>query len=105
MLFFNGKSHKLESVHFGISQKEGKDDFMSPWRFTSSDGRFEMDFRPVFDRQSDLNAMLIRSDSHQVFGLFQGKAVFDTVPCWKSAIFPVSRKKYLINGKGENLSF
>ena len=77
MLFYKGKAHKLEAVHFGIPQKDGKDDFMSPWRFTSSDGRFEMDFQPVLHRSSDANVLLIRSDQHQVFGLFRGKAMLD----------------------------
>ena len=50
---------------------------MSPWTFTSSDGRFEMDFIPVLDRFSDTNVLLIRSWQHQVFGRFSGKAVLD----------------------------
>ena len=77
MLFYDGKAHKLEAVHFGIPQKEGKEDYMSPWRFTSSDGRFEMDFQPILHRSSDTNALVIRSDQHQIFGLFCGKAVLD----------------------------
>ena len=36
-----------------------------------------MDFQPVLHRQSDANALVIRSDQHQVFGLFRGKAVLD----------------------------
>ncbi|HCQ73675.1 MAG TPA: DUF2804 domain-containing protein, partial [Clostridiales bacterium] len=41
------------------------------------DGRFEMDFKPVLDRASCTDALLIKSDQHQVFGLFTGKAVLD----------------------------
>ena len=50
---------------------------MSPWHFTSSDGRFEMDFTPVLDRKSRTSALVIESDQHQVFGRYTGKAVLD----------------------------
>lgn len=78
MLFYDGKAHKLEDVSFNIPRTEdGKDDFMSPWTFTSSDGRFEMDFIPVIDRASNTDFVVLGSDQHQVFGLFSGKAVLD----------------------------
>ncbi|MEF9921413.1 MAG: DUF2804 family protein, partial [Anaerovoracaceae bacterium] len=53
------------------------DDFMSPWTFTSNDGRFEMDFVPIIDRAADSNIGIIRSNQHQVFGLFTGIATLD----------------------------
>ncbi len=77
MLFYNGKAHKLSQVTFNIPQSKGKDDFMSPWTFTSDDGRFEMDFVPVIDRASKTDVGIICSDQHQVFGRFSGKAVLD----------------------------
>ena len=76
-LFYNGRLHKLEQVEFHIPTKKGRDDYMSPWRFTSSDGRFEMDFTPVLDRKSRTSALVIESDQHQVFGRYTGKAVLD----------------------------
>lgn len=77
MLFYDGTAHKLEQLTFLIPQKDGKDDFMSPWKFTSSDGRFEMDFTPVLDRASCTNVGIICSDQHQVFGYFNGTATLD----------------------------
>ena len=77
MLFFNGAGHKLSQVTFNIPQKDGRDDYLSPWTFTSDDGRFEMDFLPILDRKSNTNALLIQSDQHQVFGRYSGKAVLD----------------------------
>lgn len=77
MLFFNGKAHKLDEVTFNIPQKENTDDFLSDWTFTSNDKRFEMKFRPIFDRFADTNALIIRSCQHQVFGLFSGTAILD----------------------------
>ncbi len=75
MLFYKGKAHKLSQVKFNIPGNEK--DFMSPWTFTSDDGRFEMDFVPVLDRAACTDVKLIKSDQHQVFGRFTGKAVLD----------------------------
>ena len=75
MLFYNGKAHKLSQVRFHIPGEEK--DFMAPWTFSSDDGRFEMDFVPVLDRASCTDVKLIKSDQHQVFGRFTGKAVLD----------------------------
>lgn len=98
MLFYGHKAHKLDQVRFHIPMKPKRfrsrggcctaggvevdtvdmiEDYLSPWKFTSNDGRFEMDFLPVIDRHADTNAWLIRSNQHQVFGKFSGKAVLD----------------------------
>ena len=50
---------------------------MSPWTFTSDDGRFEMDFVPIIDRAAKTDIKIICSDLHQVFGRYSGKAVLD----------------------------
>lgn len=73
ILFYDGKAHKLDDVTFHIP----KDDYMKPWKFTSSDGRFEMDFEPVLDRAAKTSALIIETDQHQVFGRMSGKAVLD----------------------------
>lgn len=72
MLFFNNKAHKLDQVKFHIP-----DDYLEPWKFTSSDNRFEMDFVPILDRSDVTNALIIKSDQHQVFGRFTGTAILD----------------------------
>ena len=73
MLFYRGRAHKLERVAFHIHE----DDFLRPWKFTSSDARFEMDFVPILDRHSNDNFLVVRSLQHQVFGRFSGRAVLD----------------------------
>ena len=73
VIFYNGKAHKLDDVTFHIPE----DSYLSPWKFTSSDGRFEMDFEPVLDRAACLDYKLIVSDQHQVFGKMTGKAILD----------------------------
>ena len=77
MLFYGGKAHKLSQVTFHIPQKDGRDDFLAPWTFTSDDGRFEMAFTPVLDRAACTDVKLIKSDQHQVFGRFTGTATLD----------------------------
>jgi hypothetical protein len=57
--------------------KDGKEDYLSPWTFTSDDGRFEMSFSPVMDRSAKIDLRLICSDQHQVFGRFSGAVILD----------------------------
>ena len=73
MLFWNGKAHKLDDVEFVIPESG----YMDTWKFTSSDGRFEMTFEPVLDRAACLDYKVIVSDQHQVFGKMSGRAVLD----------------------------
>ena len=73
VIFYNGKAHKLDDVTFHIPE----DSYLSPWKFTSSDGRFEMDFEPVLDRAACLDYKVIVSDQHQVFGKMTGTAILD----------------------------
>ena len=77
MLFYGGKAHKLSRVAFHIPKRGGRYDYMANWTFTSDDGRFEMDFQPVLDRAACTSAGVLKSDQHQVFGRFTGRAVLD----------------------------
>lgn len=73
MIFYDGVAHKLDDVTFNISPN-----FIDKWTFTSSDGRFEMDFEPIIDRSDYTSAAnIIVTDQHQVFGRMTGKAVLD----------------------------
>jgi len=73
MVFYNNRAHKLDEVTFHIDTSN----YMVPWRFTSNDGRFEMDFEPVVDRASAANFGIIKTDQHQVFGYSTGHVVLD----------------------------
>ena len=78
MVFYDGVAHKLEDVTFNIPRdSKGKDDFMSPWTFSSSDGRFEMDFLPILNRHSNTDVIVIGSNQNQVFGKFSGTIILD----------------------------
>lgn len=73
MLFYNGRAHKLDQIEFHIPP----DDFLKPWRFSSNDGRLELDFVPIIDRHSNTDVLLIKSWQHQVFGRFSGVVLLD----------------------------
>ena len=77
MLFYDGKSHKLDEIVFNIPQKDGQDDYWSPWTFTSNDGRFYMDFTPLIDRYEPFDLKFFAMIPHQVFGYFNGKVSLD----------------------------
>lgn len=73
VLFYDNTAHKLGEVTFHIPE----DDFLKPWKFTSDDGRFEMNFQPIMDRAARLNILVIETDQHQVFGKMSGKGILD----------------------------
>ena len=77
VIFYDGVAHKIDDVTFVIPE----DDYCKPWKFTSSDGRFEMDFEalfePVLDRSALTKAGPLCSDQHQVFGRMSGTTVLD----------------------------
>ncbi len=73
MIFYDGKCHKLDDVTFHIPESG----YTDPWKFSSSDGRFEMDFVPIIDRAAKIDLKFIITDQHQVFGRMSGKAILD----------------------------
>ena len=77
MIFYNGIANKLDDVKFNIPYKDNKLDFMSEWKFTSSDNRVNLTFTPVLDRHAFTTALVISSDQHQVFGKFNGTLILD----------------------------
>ncbi len=78
IIFYDGIGHKFDDISFNIPVDEnGKKQYMKPWTFTSSDGRFEADFIPVLDRTAKIDIKFIVTDQHQVFGRMTGKAILD----------------------------
>jgi hypothetical protein len=72
-IFYKGKIHKLDEITFHMDNN----DYMKPWKFSSNDERFRMDFTPLIDRHSSTNLLLLKSIQHQVFGLYSGEVVLD----------------------------
>lgn len=77
MIFYKGKSHKTNNISFDIPMKDGKEDYLANWTFTTDDGRLDMTFVPIIDRKARIDVKLICTDQHQVFGKFSGVAVLD----------------------------
>jgi len=72
MLFVDDQTYKLEDVKFNIPKTGSKEEFLSPWTFTSKDGVINLTFEPILDRYSNTNILIISSNQHQVFGKFSG---------------------------------
>lgn len=94
MFFYRDQAYKLKDVKFNIPEKKGKYDYLSPWSITSLSGDINVIFKPVLDRFSDSNVLLIRSYQHQVFGLFTGNIKingeeihFENVPGFAERVF------------------
>ncbi|EOQ90047.1 PF10974 family protein [Leptospira yanagawae serovar Saopaulo str. Sao Paulo = ATCC 700523] len=73
VILYDGKIHKLDEVEFIINTN----DYMAPWKFRSNDNRLDLDFKPIVDRNSYMNFLIIKSVQHQVFGTFNGTVVLD----------------------------
>ena len=73
-LFYDGKLHKFGSVDVKTFVK---DRYMEKWVFESEDGRFNLTLTPTLDHHSDLNLGVLRMNSHQVHGLYNGTVTLD----------------------------
>ena len=73
VLLYDGKIHKLDDITFNLPENG----YTDPWTFSSSDGRFEMEFTPILDRAAKIDLKVLVSDQHQVFGRMSGKAILD----------------------------
>ncbi|MDR2952255.1 MAG: DUF2804 domain-containing protein [Treponema sp.] len=71
--FTDGKLHKLDQVAFHIPLS----DWLSPWRFSSNDGRLEMVFTPHQERSESRGFLFYAIKRRQVCGSFSGKAQLD----------------------------
>jgi hypothetical protein len=70
IIFYEKIGHKIDEVEFHYDPTN----YLAPWKFTSSDGRFEMTFEPIVDRNATVNLLIFKSIQHQVFGYFSGFA-------------------------------
>lgn len=68
-----GKIHKLGEVKFTYD----KLNFKSPWKMSAPDGRLDLEFTPFFERVAKTDALVLRSEVHQLFGRYNGYVVTD----------------------------
>ena len=74
-LFYDGKAHKIGAVDVKTFPKPDK--YMEPWEFMSEDGRFNLTMTPFYDFHSDLNVQVMRMNSHQAHGKWNGNGILD----------------------------
>ena len=73
MLFFDGKGHHLDQVTYTFDEKDPR----KPWRYSSSDGRVELQLQPVYSNEEDTNLLLLRSGGIHAYGFITGNVVLD----------------------------
>lgn len=79
MIFYDHKGTKLDEVTFKVPKDpKGHENYMMPWHFESSDGKFQAVFTPIIDRQDKINFAILSTNQHQVFGHFTGYMITDT---------------------------
>lgn len=74
-IFYDGKAHKFGAIDVETFPKPDK--YMEPWKFVSEDGRFNLTMTPFYDHHADTNALVLRMNSHQVHGLWNGNVILD----------------------------
>jgi len=65
--------HKIDTVTFTIPSNS----YLEPWKIDSNDGRVDLTFTPLVDRNTKSNFILIKSIQHQLFGHFSGTVILD----------------------------
>lgn len=78
MIIYGGMASKLGQVSFFVPQKDGKEDYLSPWQVNDDSNRLNLFFEPILDRSANINAFVLASVQHQVFGHFSGTVVTDS---------------------------
>ncbi|MCH1624121.1 DUF2804 domain-containing protein [Fredinandcohnia quinoae] len=73
MLFYDGTAHKINQVYFNLSENG----YMAKKYFSSDDGRFEMEFTPIYDNYTETKLLWVNNRCHQVFGRFNGQVILD----------------------------
>ena len=65
--------HKLGEVEFSYDNHN----FKAPWTMKSPDGRLDLVFTPFFERVAKTDALILKSEVHQMFGRYKGRVVTD----------------------------
>lgn len=78
MFFVDGVAHKLSHGQFEWTKAEDNTvDLMKKWRYKTTDGRLDVVFEPVLQRQENTNLGLLKSNQNQIFGYYNGTVVLD----------------------------
>ncbi len=77
MFFYDDQTYKLDDVQFVIPKENQQYEYLKPWKIISKDLKINLEFKPILDRNSSTNAIIIKSIQHQVFGYFSGTITTD----------------------------
>ncbi len=67
---------RLTKIHEDVVWTYNRKRYMEPWTMrTSGSDRVSLVFEPLFERTAKTNALLIRSEVHQMIGRFRGRIV------------------------------
>lgn len=69
-LMVDGVTHKLSEE---LSWAYRTDDWMAPWRISSSSGAVDLTFQPTYVRSDRTELGVIGNDTHQCFGVWSGR--------------------------------
>ncbi len=94
IFYLDGKAFKLGDVKMEIPFTKNGDDYLSAWRFHSSNGDINITFNPIINRHTDTNLLILRSNQHQVFGLFSGTILLDGTPFQFENVMGFAEKVY-----------
>jgi hypothetical protein len=70
IIFYQNSAHKLGRVSIAH-----QNDYMKPWRLSDDEGRLDLTLTPLYDRTTKDKILFIDNCCHQVFGVFNGRAV------------------------------
>lgn len=73
-IIVDGVAHKLGQE---LTWRYDWEHPMRPWTVTDPGGRLDLTLTPRFDRHSSTNALVLRTEVHQVFGTWSGTVVTD----------------------------
>jgi len=86
---------KLEDVVFEIPQDDlGHDCFMGEWVIKSASGDIDLKFKPLLNRSSRSNLLVIKSIQNQVFGYFSGTIMSNGRPLKIDNVVGFAEKVY-----------
>jgi len=65
---------RLVKIHDDLVWTYDRDDWMKPWRVHAPDRDvLDLEFTPVLEREAATNAVVLRSEVHQLFGHYRGR--------------------------------
>jgi hypothetical protein len=86
---------KLDDVTFYIPKDgKGRDAFMEEWLIKSTSGDIDLRFKPLLNRHSISNLLLIKSIQNQVFGFYSGTILCDGKPLHIDHVLGFAEKVY-----------